>query len=290
MEAYDDDDTATFHYITWKDLYLREKPFQLFIDIPANVPDQRKTNIEFERKEVGIQDIRENEGTFNLDSHGFLVRRSSTLSSFEDLNTTSVESTYLPAVEKFLRAEVEGVDRVFFFDWRLRSASTPAVKSIVNLKDHSERLGPAMYVHVDQAPVAALNRVKTQLANEADYLLQGRVRILNIWRPLRHPVEDWPLAVCDGSTVDTTDLVETDTVRRDYVGSNMFVLHQERHKWYYLSKHNVDEVLVLKQFDSSPDVDARYCPHAAFKHRNVTAQTPARESVEVRALVFTYPR
>lgn len=32
------------------------------------------------------------------------------------------------------------------------------------------------------------------------------------------------------------------------------------------------------------------CPHAAFKHRNVTAQTPARESVEVRALVFTYPR
>ena len=30
------------------------------------------------------------------------------------------------------------------------------------------------------------------------------------------------------------------------------------------------------------------CPHAAFKHKNVTAETPARESVEVRALVFTY--
>lgn len=35
-------------------------------------------------------------------------------------------------------------------------------------------------IRLDQAPVAALNRVKTQLANEADYLLQGRVRILKL--------------------------------------------------------------------------------------------------------------
>lgn len=30
------------------------------------------------------------------------------------------------------------------------------------------------------------------------------------------------------------------------------------------------------------------CPHAAFHHTDVPENTPPRESVEVRALVFTY--
>lgn len=119
METHDE--VITFQYIVWQDLYLKEKPFQLFLDIPSDAPDQRKTNIEFEHKEVVVQDIRANEETFSLDSHGFMVRRSGTLSSLVDMTTTSVESIYLPAVEEFLRAEVEGVDRVFFFDWRVGS-------------------------------------------------------------------------------------------------------------------------------------------------------------------------
>ena len=117
MEARDD--VVTFQHIVWKDLYLKEKPFQLFLDIPADAPDQRKTNVEFEHREIAVQDIRQKKEAFGLDSHGFMVRRSSTLSNLVDLNTTSVESIYLPAIEEFLRAEVEGVDRVFFFDWRV---------------------------------------------------------------------------------------------------------------------------------------------------------------------------
>jgi hypothetical protein len=84
-----------------------------------------------------------------------------------------------------------------------------------------------------------------------------------VWRPLQHAVEDWPLAVCDGSTVDDNDLLETDIVRRDFrehVGANMFALHRERYRWYYLSRQQPDEVLIFKQFDTESGVKAR-CTH-----------------------------
>ncbi|MCJ1361286.1 hypothetical protein MMC16_000384 [Acarospora aff. strigata] len=251
------EENATVQYMKWTDLYLKEKPFQMFLDLPPDAADQRKTNVVFEPKEIVVQNIRGREADLDLDHQGFIVRRLTEIPDLKDLDTTIVESVYLPAMEKLLRAEVEGVDRVFFFDWRLRSSSVPTADVTVNLKDLSAKLGPANIVHVDQAPVASLNRVRKHLAKEADHLLEGRVRIINLWRPIKNPVEDWPLAICDGSTIDMEDLIETDTVRRDYIGSNMFALHRETQAWYYLHKQQADEVLIFKQFDSHPDVEAR---------------------------------
>ena len=79
----------------------------------------------------------------------------------------------------------------------------------------------------------------------------------SIWRPVASPVEDWPLAVCDGSTVKQSNLVEADVVRRDNVSSNMFLTYEKDHKWHYLEKHRADEVLIFKQFDTRTDVNAR---------------------------------
>jgi hypothetical protein len=79
----------------------------------------------------------------------------------------------------------------------------------------------------------------------------------SVWRPINHPVEDMPLAVCDGSTVRQGDLVETDHVRSSYIGSTMYLIDDERHRWHYVSKQTPDEVLVFKNFDSASDVAAR---------------------------------
>jgi len=38
-------------------------------------------------------------------------------------------------------------------------------------------------------------------SDEAEELLRGRVQIINLWRPIRGPLRDAPLAVCDASTV-----------------------------------------------------------------------------------------
>ena len=111
-----------------------------------------------------------------------------------------------------------------------------------------------------------LNRVRLQLSKDADRLLRGRVRVLkyiilstfdlkaltgfSVWRPLVDCVEDWPLAVCDGTTIETSDLVEADHVRRHYTGSTMYVKFNPRQEFYYMSKQRRNEVLIFKNFDS----------------------------------------
>lgn len=43
-------------------------------------------------------------------------------------------------------------------------------------------------MHIDQRKVAALLKVRTLLPNDAEELLKGRVRIINVLRPLNGPV------------------------------------------------------------------------------------------------------
>jgi hypothetical protein len=36
--------------------------------------------------------------------------------------------------------------------------------------------------------------------------MRGRVKVINLWRPIHGPLHDAPLAVCDASTVEASDL------------------------------------------------------------------------------------
>lgn len=56
------------------------------------------------------------------------------------------------------------------------------------------------------------------------------------------------------------------------------------HRWYFASQMTPDEVLLIKCYDSKEDGRARRTPHSAFK--TDLDEGPARESIEVRCLVF----
>jgi hypothetical protein len=63
--------------------------------------------------------------------------------------------------------------------------------------------------------------VREHLPDEAEELLQGRVQVINLWRPIRGPLRDSPLAVCDVTTVAADDLVASDLIypkRNDLFG------------------------------------------------------------------------
>lgn len=77
------------------------------------------------------------------------------------------------------------------------------------------------------------------------------------WRPLYNPIEDWPLAFCDGSTVNEDDLIATDHVRRHHVGEVLYARYNPAQKWYYLKHQKRNEVVLLKNFDSDPLVAAK---------------------------------
>lgn len=115
------DVTSHVSYLKKLDLYQKEKPFQLFIPIEKDAPDQRTSNLEFESKECTFHDIRDKIHEYDLDTHGFQVGEYPTkldLPSFQDRHI--VESQYFPEVEQILRNIEGGYDRIFIFDWRVR--------------------------------------------------------------------------------------------------------------------------------------------------------------------------
>jgi len=72
------------------------------------------------------------------------------------------------------------------------------------------------------------------------------------------------------------------------------VNYSSEHKWFYMSEMQPDEALLLKCFDSaslatSPKEGiASLTPHTAFVDKKYEgADVPPRESIEIRALVYT---
>ncbi|KAI1143250.1 hypothetical protein F5Y05DRAFT_408700 [Hypoxylon sp. FL0543] len=274
---------ANIGFLQWDDLYNIEKPFQITTDIPVDAEDKRSSNLSFETKRKLIRDIRHLEAPPILDDCGFTLRhRPSRLIDFS--SKEKITSTYLPEVEEVIRSELDNVEKVFIFDWRLRSSEPLKADTVVDFNNPMHRLLPSENVHVDQSATAVIKRIRLHFPDEAEALLRGRIRVINVWRPIGQAVTDWPMAFCDAKTVSDSDLVETDHIRRRYVGATIYLLDRPQHSWYYVSNQTPEEIIIFKNFDTSEHVRARYSPHAAFKIPDRIGGM--RRSIEVRALVF----
>ena len=141
-------------------------------------------------------------------------------------------------------------------------------------------------VHIDHTARSGPQRVRDLLPDEAEELLKGRVQVINLWRPIKGPLQDSPLAVCDATTIHSDDLVPSDLVYPHRVGETYSVKYNPTHRWYYVPQMQTDEALLLKCSDTSTGVPARFTPHSAFTDPTAAADAPPRESIEVRTLVF----
>lgn len=75
------------------------------------------------------------------------------------------------------------------------------------------------------------------------------------WRPLRGPVLDWPLGVCDTTSVNSaSDLVPTDNIWSYAALETYNVFHNPDHSWYYVSNQTSEDVILFKGFDSAEGV------------------------------------
>lgn len=76
----------------------------------------------------------------------------------------------------------------------------------------------------------------------------------SVWHPLQGPLVDWPLALCDGSTVDfENDTMAGDIVDKDAVFENTQVHFNTEQKWYYLSNQIPEELLIFSNADSEEE-------------------------------------
>ena len=216
---------------------------------------------------------------FSLDREGFeLVRHPTVVRNFYD--EEEVRRVYYPAVEAFLKATLKA-DRVVIFDHTVRKR----VEGSADIRGAGPRQ-PATRVHVDQTVTSGANRVREHLPDEAEELLKGRVQVINLWRPIRGPVQDTPLAMLDGRTVKDGDLVASDLIYPNRRGETYSVKYSSDHRWFYFPEMTPDEAILLKCYDSETDGRTRFGPHTAFVDPNTPADARPRESIELRTLVF----
>jgi hypothetical protein len=252
------------------------KPRTYAFDPP---PGQPKTTALPEPHKVPIFDARSIAGSMSLDREGFaLVRQPTAVKNFYD--EKEVTNVYYPAAEAFIKATLKA-DRVFIFDHTVRKR----VEGAADLRGAGPRQ-PATRVHVDQTIASGQNRVREHLPDEAEELLKGRVQVINLWRPIRGPLRDAPLAMCDGRTVAPDDLVASDLVYPDRRGETYSVKYNPGHRWFYFPEMTPDQALFLKCYDSATDGRTRFGPHTAFIDPTTPAGSPPRESIELRTLVF----
>ena len=270
---------AALSFVTADLNYLADpldRPRTYTFEPPSGEP---KSNIVPEPHSVSIHDLRPIGDTVSLDREGFaLVRQPSSVKDFYDEN--EVRSIYYPEAERLIK-EATGADRVFVFDQTVRKR----VQGAADVRDGSPRQ-PVARVHVDHTEKSGLQRVRDLIPDEAEELLKGRVQIINLWRPIRGPLLDSPLAVCDARTVKPDELVASDLVYPHRVGETYSVRYNPDHRWFYVPRMTADEALLLKCFDSKADGRARFAPHSAFADPTTPPDAPPRESIELRTLVF----
>ncbi|SFP57449.1 hypothetical protein SAMN05216330_108177 [Bradyrhizobium sp. Ghvi] len=252
------------------------KPRTYAFDPP---PGEAKTTSLPEPHLVPIFDARLVAENFSLDREGFaLVRHPNRVKDF--YSDEEIRSLYYPAVEAFLRATLKA-DRVVIFDHTVRKR----VEGAADIRGVGPRQ-PATRVHVDQTAVSGANRVREHLPDEADELLKGRVQVINLWRPIRGPLRDSPLAMADGTTVAPEDLVASDLIYPNRRGETYSVKYNPAHRWFYFPEMTPDEALLLKCYDSATDGRTRFGPHTAFVDPTTPPDAAPRESIEVRTPVF----
>lgn len=235
---------------------------------------------------VTIENARPMAGDLSLDVEGFAFAEQVTqVTDFND--DAQLASVYTPEIEKLV-SEMAGAREAVVFDHTRRSTEA----------SHREKYGsrdPVPAPHSDYDDSSARQRMRDKFGDAADERLRGRFAIVNVWRSMSGPIEQWPLTVCDARTIDEEFLIST---RREapirpepsfeYArpSATRHAAFDANHRWYYFPRMTQNEVLLFKNYDTLADGTAQFSLHSAFEDPDTPADPAPRETIETRAFVF----
>jgi hypothetical protein len=255
---------------------MAEKPMNLAYDPAPGVPRSTGTP---EPHAMPIRDLRPVADGLSLDVEGLaLVEKRSAVRDFYDED--ELRRVYYPEAERLV-AEVTGASRVLVFDHTIRRRVWGGIDRAPGTPRQ-----PVTIVHNDYTVKSGPQRVRDLMGDEAEELLSRRFEIVNVWRPIRGPLRDAPLAVCGATSVAFADFVASDLVYRDRTGETYRVRYNPAHRWFYVPEMRTDEAVLIKCYDSAEDGTARFTAHSAFEDPTAPADVLPRESIELRTLVF----
>lgn len=213
----------------------------------------------------------------SLDGEGFLLAWHETaVTDFFD--EAQLREIYYPEMIDLIKVQ-SGAKRVVVFDHTLRTADD-ADRAARKIREVVPR------VHNDYTEWSGPQRVRDLLPDEADTLLKGHFAIIQVWRPIRYPVETFPLAMCDAQTISPNDLIVTERRHPDRIGQTYSIGYNPDHRWFWFPLQRREEAIVFKVYDSLKDGRARWSAHTAFADPTSPPDARPRESIEIRTLAF----
>jgi hypothetical protein len=255
---------------------MAERPVAYNYEPPPGVPQRTGRSVEHR---VAIRDARPIAGRLALDKEGFvLLRHRSAVVNFYDED--EIARVYYPECEEVIK-KATGAQRVVAFDHIVRNAAMSG-------KDNAIKL-PAKRVHNDYTAWSSPQRVRDLMGGEAEELLKHRFAIVNLWRPIRGPLLDSPLTLCDAESLSQENLIASDLKYPDRTGETYSITYNPNQRYYYFPQMQPDEAVLIRCFDSKPTGAARFSAHTGFDDPETPADAPPRESLEVRTLVFFPP-
>ncbi|KAK1770187.1 hypothetical protein QBC33DRAFT_530329 [Phialemonium atrogriseum] len=275
-------DIETFiPFLSKEDLYKVEKPYGA--DFPVdNIEGAKITNHIFDIHPVRVHDVRGSPHELDLERNGACFIKAGV-----SLKAEEASITMTPAMEKYiadvlttLQKKFPGYVEIRLMDFQIRK------RSVEFPHGHGKKVEfaqPATMPHTDFSVNGALMRMDDVFPNRKELYTGRDFDLLNIWKVLSGPNNDWPLAVCDYSSVDwDNDTTTNDAVHLLRTGENWLLHYNEEQQWYYLSGMEEDDLIVFRNTDS--EGQRSRCFHVAFN--NPSATGPPRESVEVRVAAF----
>lgn len=256
MTVESKDVNVQLHYLQDLPLYKHTKPLQI---TPNFADKEHLTNVQLEPGQPEtIRDVRGIHHGFSLDDNGFKYVKAPT--AFADWSSQpKIAQDYLPELEALLRREVDNVDEILFYDARIRQSGDEGLR-VSGLSYNPF----ARQVHLDNTETSVIEKIKNLTDMKADYLLKGRCRVINIWRPIKHQVYDCSLAVADCGKLKEGDIIECDRRLAStgaYHDTMGVVRYRKGLDWYYCGDMAEDDILLFKGYDSSTSVRARHCLH-----------------------------
>ncbi len=212
-----------------------------------------------------------------LERDGFrFVQHDTKVADFFD--EAEIKRVYYPEMEALIKQE-SGAKRVVVFDHTLRTAND-ALRESKQIREVVRR------VHNDYTEWSGPQRVRDLMGDEAETLLKGRFAIIQVWRPIRHPVETHPLAIADARSISPENLVISERRYPNRVGQTYAITYNAAQKWFWFPHQRREEAIVFKVYDSLKDGRARWTAHTAFDDPTTPSNARPRESIEIRTLAF----
>src|SRR6516164_9078419 len=257
--------------------YILDNGEKIFTQTAAPGSTDTRSGGTLDPHRVTVRNARLHAGPFALDREGFrFVRHDTKVADFFDED--QIRSVYYAEMEALVKAE-SGASRVVVFDHTLRTADD-AVREARKVREVVSR------VHNDYTEWSGPQRVRDLLPQEADELLRRRFAIIQVWRPIRHPVETDPLAICDARSLSPRNLVISERRYPDRIGQTYAITYDRSQLWYWFPRMRRNEALVFKTYESLTDGRPRWTAHTAFADPTSPPDARPRESIEIRTLAF----